>query len=66
MGIMDKLEGLKDKAEEALEKTDIDDKIKEKAEKVKDTVEDKVDDVLDKTDIDEKIKDKVGDIKEKF
>ena len=66
MDIKDALNGLKDKAQDVLDKTDIDDKIKEKAEKVKDTVEDKVDDVLDKTDIDEKIKDKVGDIKEKF
>ena len=54
MGIMDKLEGLKDKAEEALEKTDIDDKIKAKAQGV-----------LDKTDIDEKLAAKAGDLKDK-
>ena len=46
---------LKDKVNDALEKTDIDDKIKGK-----------VDEVLEKTDIDDKIKEKVDEIKGKF
>ena len=52
MGIKDKLEGLKDVVDGALEKTDIDDKIKAKAKEA-----------LDKTDIDDKIKDKIDELK---
>ena len=63
MGIKETLGGIKDKAEDAvegaLEKTDIDDKIKAGADKIKD----KAEAALDKTDIDDKIKDKVDEIK---
>ena len=52
MDLKNTIEGLKDKAEDALEKTDIDDKLTAKAE-----------DVLEKTDIDDKIKDKIDDLK---
>ena len=67
MGIKETLGGIKDKAEDAvegaLEKTDIDDKIKAGAEKIKDKAEDAVEGALEKTDIDDKIKDKVDEIK---
>jgi len=65
MGIQDALDGLKDKAQDVLDKTDIDDKIVDAAKKAKD----KAKDALDKTDLDEKIidgakkaKDKAGDL----
>ena len=53
---------LKGKAEGALEKTDLDEKLMAKADTLKDKAEDAVKGALDKTDIDEKIKDKVDDI----
>ena len=40
MDLLKKIEGLKDKAEDALEKTDIDDKLKAKAGELKDKAED--------------------------
>ena len=52
---------IKEKINGVLEKTDIDDKIKEKAGELKD----KVDDALEKTDIDDKIKDAAGNVKDK-
>ena len=53
---------LQDKINEMLDKTEIDDKIKEGAGKVKG----KVDDLLDKTEIDDKIKDAAKNLKDKF
>ena len=48
MDLKAKVEGLKDKAEDALEKTTIDDKIKAEAEKVKDKVEEAAEDIKEK------------------
>ena len=60
MGITDALNGLKDKAQEVLDKTDIDDKVKAEAKELKA----KAQDALDKVDIDEKIEDGVNKIKD--
>jgi CheY-like chemotaxis protein len=54
MGFKDKLEGLKDVVDDALEKTELDDKIKAKAQEA-----------LDKTDFDEKIKEGAKGLKAK-
>ncbi len=48
MGITDALNGLKDKAQEVLDKTDIDEKIVDAAKKAKDKAEDAVSDLKDK------------------
>ena len=81
MDIKDALNGLKDKAQDVLDKTDIDDKIIDGAKKAKDKIKDaKLDEklkdaagkakdaaqgVLDKTDIDEKIVDAATKAKDK-
>lgn len=56
-------EGISKKANEILDKTDIDEKIVDTAKKVKESVSDKVSEVLDKTDIDEKIADTAKKVK---
>ncbi len=62
LDVVKKVEEVKGKIDGVLEKTDIDDKIKANAGKIKEGAES----VLEKTDIDDKIKDKVGDIVDKF
>ena len=54
--------GLKDKINEVLDKTTIDDKIIDAA----GTVKDKVGDLLDKTEVDDKIKDAFSNLKDKI
>ena len=82
MGITDALNGLKDKAQDVLDKTDIDDKLMDAAKKAKKDMEDgklegKLKDaagkakdaaqgVLDKTDIDDKIMDAAKNVKDKI
>lgn len=53
------IDTVKDKTNELLDKTDIDEKIVEATSKVVDTVKDKTNELLDKTDIDEKVVEKV-------
>ena len=61
MDLKSALGGLKDKVDDLLEKTDIDEKIVEKAGELKE----KAGELLEKTDIDEKIAEKAGELKEK-
>ncbi len=58
MGLFDEM---KDKAKEVLDKTDLDEKILEKAVELKD----KAKEALEKTDIDDKIKAKAGELRDK-
>ena len=61
MGMSDALKDLKDKAQDALDKTDLDEKLFDAVDKA----QDKAKEVLDKTDLDEKIMDAAGQVKDK-
>ena len=61
MDLKSTLSGLKDKVDDLLEKTDIDEKIVEKAGALKD----KAGEFLEKTNIDEKVVEKAGELKDK-
>ena len=59
------IESVKGKVQEILDKTDVDDKLIDKAKGLKDKAGDAVEGALDKTDIDDKIKAKADEVLDK-